>query len=54
MNTSEHTYQCVDTPSGNANPQKWKYSGQEKIYLVKSGAFLEKLGDFQLEIAQKG
>ena len=43
MNTSEHTYQCVDTPSGNANPQKWKYSVQEKIYLVKSGAFLEKL-----------
>ena len=27
MNTSEHTHQCLDTSSGNANPRKWKYSG---------------------------
>ena len=54
MNTSEHTYQYVDTPSGDANQRKWKYYGQEKFYLVKSDSFLEKLGDFQLEIAQKG
>ena len=31
MNTSEHTYQCVDTPSGNANPQNENILGKKNF-----------------------